>query len=375
MSVKKNSLHLEQAGIASLLFSMIMMIVITLIVLSFAQLTRRGQREALDSQLSAQAYYAAESGVNDAMQVVAAAIRNGGEANNPGCGLSGNFATSIPSTELTPGVSYTCLRVDTTPNSLLASLSVDSSKVLNLTPQGDMDTLHIQWKAANNTLSYGEFVNRYNQCPEKTSLTGDFTTFANWKCPYGILRFDLVPTSGSLSRKDLLEKTMTVYAVPSKNVTSGDGPLYNLVYASNTQQGIRAAAKCAADNSGFCELNISGFPAGVTSYAMRVTSKYVSVPALVVRATDDASEEPLPFKNSQAVIDVTGKAQDVLRRIEVHIPLGGTSGAYSDYAIESADSICKRFNVNQFGYKNGLLQDNDSYFSDDIASCSTYAAP
>src|SRR3954464_6641054 len=60
----KNAKLNSEAGMASFLIVMILMLVITLIVIGFAQVTRRNSREALDRQLSSQAFYAAESGVN-----------------------------------------------------------------------------------------------------------------------------------------------------------------------------------------------------------------------------------------------------------------------------------------------------------------------
>src|ERR1700761_8288581 len=58
----------DEQGMVSILVTMIMVIVISLIVIGFAEVSRRNQREALDNQLSTQAYYAAESGVNAAVQ-------------------------------------------------------------------------------------------------------------------------------------------------------------------------------------------------------------------------------------------------------------------------------------------------------------------
>jgi hypothetical protein len=57
------------------------------------------------------------------------------------------------------------------------------------------------------------------------------------------------------------------------------------------------------------------------------------------------------MEGAQAVIDSTGKAQDVLRRIQVNVPLRATSqNELSDYAIQSTDAICKRFSVMNGGY-------------------------
>src|SRR5260370_723625 len=62
----------------------------------------------------------------------------------------------------------------------------------------------------------------------------------------------------------------------------------------------------------------------------------------------------IPFQEHLTVIDATGKAQDVLRRVQVYVPLNGSSqNQVSDFALESTDSICKRFSVMP-----GLYQSN-----------------
>ncbi len=60
----------KQDGFASIVIAIIMVIVLSLITVGFAQLMRTEQRSALDKQLSSQAYYAAETGVNDAAKAL-----------------------------------------------------------------------------------------------------------------------------------------------------------------------------------------------------------------------------------------------------------------------------------------------------------------
>lgn len=65
-------LHSNQAGLVSFMVVTIIMIVLTLIVLAFARLVQREQVQTLDRQLNAQAFYAAESGINDAVRELSA---------------------------------------------------------------------------------------------------------------------------------------------------------------------------------------------------------------------------------------------------------------------------------------------------------------
>lgn len=55
----------------------------------------------------------------------------------------------------------------------------------------------------------------------------------------------------------------------------------------------------------------------------------------------------LGLKGAQIKVDSTGKAQDVLRRIQVRLPLNatGSQNQLPDNALQSTDSICKRFSA------------------------------
>ena len=68
--MRDNKKDIDQKGMAAILITLIMMIVISLIVLGFAQITRHDQQQALDKQLSTEAFYAAESGINDAINAI-----------------------------------------------------------------------------------------------------------------------------------------------------------------------------------------------------------------------------------------------------------------------------------------------------------------
>ena len=78
----------DQRGIASLIITMVSMVIVTLIVLGFATLSRREQRQSLDRQLSTQAFYAAESGVEDARAVILNSIASGVSFHKTNCTTS-----------------------------------------------------------------------------------------------------------------------------------------------------------------------------------------------------------------------------------------------------------------------------------------------
>src|SRR5579871_3536126 len=62
----------DESGMASFLVVTLIVTLIALVSVSFSQLADRESRQALDRQLSDEAYYAAESGLNDARNYVTA---------------------------------------------------------------------------------------------------------------------------------------------------------------------------------------------------------------------------------------------------------------------------------------------------------------
>lgn len=328
----------REAGMVAIMVTMILMIVISLIVLGFAQISRRNQRQALDRQLSTQAFYAAETGINDATELIKTAAAAGNTvAEKPDCNSDGGGFYAPP--DITPiiddanNVEYTCLMVDPTPPTLVySSIGGTGTIVPIIASSGTLASLTLTWQTKDDTTTPG------NNCPTSTNNVFGVSSAAGWPCGYGIVRFDMVPTGGSLSHSNLKNGTMTSFLVPIRPGTPGtissvdDGALVN---GGNNRLGV----SCTNTN---CSLTITGLTD--SEYAMRITSLYKDV-SLQINAIDGGGGA-VEFRDAQAVIDATGKAQDVLRRIQVRVPINGSStNLLSDYAIQSTDAICKRFSV------------------------------
>lgn len=325
-------LHSQQGGIASLLFAMVMMVVISLIVLGFAQVARRGQRESTDSQLSASAYYAAESGVND---VINLAAQHGGTLQpKTTCANTGTFYSPLQrSSQLSAAdnVSYTCVLVNTgagggIPSLAYSSLSTGQSWATEITP-GDSYTgnYYLRFELAPNGGG-----NTLAQCPSALGINP-----ASWSCPYPVLRFDLVPQSTSgYTRSSLDNSTMTAFISPTSSSATGSAAFQS----ANGGKALEAQAACSDSD---CTFDVTGLHG---KYYIRVLPLYVQAKQLTLTAYSSANT-PVGLSGSQVIVDVTGKAQDVLRRIQVHLPVVSVNrqGIYPDYALESTDSICKRF--------------------------------
>ena len=323
----------KEAGMVAIMVTLILMIVISLIVLGFAQISRRNQRQALDRQLSTQAFYAAETGVNDASDLIKQAVASGQPvADKPDCASTGGgFYNRDPVIDSTSGVEYTCLTVDPTPASLIySSVGMKSTVVPLIADSGTIAKITLTWQSKDDSSTPA------NNCPT-TFGNNVFVAVASWTCGYGVLRFDLVPTAGALDMAALQNATMTSFLVPLRPGSGGSAnPIAYTTGGGNNKLGVVCT-------NASCSYAVS-FAAPQSQYYMRVSSIYKDV-SLQIDAVD-GSGNPVRLRGAQAVIDATGKAQDVLRRIQVRVPLAGSStNLLSDYAIQSNEAICKRFSV------------------------------
>ncbi len=322
----------NQAGMVAIMVTLILMIVISLIVLGFAQISRRNQRQSLDRQLSTQAFYAAETGVNDAAELIKTAVGNGtAVAAKPDCASTGGgFYTLTPVIDAASDVEYTCLTVDPTPATLVySSVGTTGTVVPLIAESGTISKVTLTWQSKDSGSTPA------NNCP--ASVNSVFSAVLPWTCGYGVLRFDLVPTAGSLSFAGLQSATMTSFLVPLRPGSVGSAnPIAYTTGGGNNKLGV----VCSNTD---CSYSIT-FAAPQSQYYMRVSSLYKDV-SLQITASD-GSGSAVSIQGAQAVIDSTGKAQDVLRRIQVRVPLAGSSSnLLSDYAIQSNEAVCKRFSV------------------------------
>ncbi len=321
--MKTSHIHIKRTdtGMVSIIVTMIMMIVISLIVLGFAQVSRREQRQVLDRSLSTQAFLAAESGVNEVVKLIRATPATT-SLQKTSCTDTANGLYSNLKPNIATGVSYTCVMVNTDKvKEVIGSVSADGgSVVMPIHPaSGSVSTVKLAWSLPTPPTSVASCSSTAGSFPK--AGTGD------WTCPYGVLRVDLVPTS-SLQRDTLRNQQRTIFFYPVKQTSP------NVAYA--TADGSVSPMYCTTTQ---CSATISGV-SGSTNYSLRAMAIY-NAGTLTMNATD-SSNNTLNLKDAQAVIDVTGKAQDVLRRIQVRVSLSPDSDS-SNYALDSASAVCKRF--------------------------------
>ena len=348
----KTSILHSESGMVSIFVSIIMILIITLVVLGFTQIARRNQRTTADSHLSTQAYYAAESGVNDAAAAIkslgAAAPAKDTCADKP---APYNFNASGKSTLVAGEVSYTCVLIDPTPSSLPGSIGSDSKVFPLISADGSaFSSITLTWYP-----EQGHESDPMSGCYSTANL-GKFPVASGagvWGCKFAALRTDLVKGT-SFSRAGWPSSTQANILEPVNSTT-----IVNLPFTpGNSDNDGSIGQPACSDTSPLptCKITITG-GLGLNAYYLRISALYHTA-NIIITAKNTAGAD-VKFKNAQALVDVTGKAFDTLRRIQVSVDLtDANTRIIPNAALASGDSICKRFSVTP-GYFN-----NDNYEGD-----------
>ncbi len=366
MVSKMKSTIRDEQGMASIIVTVIIMLIISLIVIGFASLARREQRQALDDQLSTQAFYAAESAVNDVKTHLPATVLPTYATTCQGPGSYINYLnTQGVSNDLnsSSGTKYTCVLVDSHPKDLTYDrVSTNNSTIAPLYPDGSLntdnliDTVTISWQDADGG-------SNVTGC----RTTTDFPAIGSWPatCQTGVLRVD-VPndafTGASLHRDRIRDATYTFFLYPQNNGTGQkDFDLGTIYPYSNDKDAIIVPVNC--DNSGAhrCTVSISGF-SSTDSTALRLKSIYKDS-AVSVSAWYEGTA--LFLTGGQVKVDATGKANDVLRRIQVRLP-AAPSYSIPEFAVQTGSAVCKKLLVAR---SDGSTSTSDG----SIASCDIFS--
>lgn len=338
-----NNIRQQESGLVSIIVAITLITIISLITTSFALLARRESRQALDRQLSTQAFYAAESGINDAIEKI-----KDGPIDIQTCDRT-NELTGNP--DLGNGSSYTCVLVDESPTSLdFSPISADDGKTVRLQASENIDSIKISWQDANGGTDFA--TNSSHLLPQAGSPN-------NFSEQVGLLRASIIPITSSISRENLVNNSQTLFLYPKGDTTKDQVGTYGY-QTGLTSQGNFVDGRCHRDNTPrHCNVVINGFAAqGQSTRTIYLRLKGIYRSANVSVQAFNAAGNPLPLSDGQAVIDATGKANDVLRRVQVRVPVQ-TQFVSPDFALESADSICKLIS-----YTPVATFDNCSYTND-----------
>lgn len=317
-----NKIKANEKGIVTILSILLIIIIITVITLSLATLTRRELRQSLDEQLSSQALYAAESGVNDAVKALDPFNPSRITADVTDCSDTSQNQIN-PNRVLGDNVKYTCVLIDQSPESIATDLTPNSIKTYLIDDSaGVVDKLTFTWANTNNDSPVD-----FTPC---ANIDACFKPSGGWNGRLGILRLRLfkIGSPNNLSRSNFenpLDYTVHPYALTGGSISTGN----NHVLGSDC-------------NTTSCRVTLD---VENSNYYLQAYTYYKDAKLTITGINDALS--PVQFIGAQAEIDATGMAGDILRRIKVNIPAGSfNSESMPSFSVGSGDKLCKRFTTN-----------------------------
>jgi hypothetical protein len=315
--------------------------------------------QVTNRQLSDQAYYAAESGINDAV----AAIQNGFTGTKTDCGpvavvdeAGEQYLTNsnVGDSGDTNTPKWTCLLIDPKPTSLeYGSIDTVTPTTFVVTAQDSdgtpatIDQLDIYWQGTDP----GNTSFRSN---DATGSGNYFPNASNWSA-IGMLRVAVTPLT-QMDRTSLVNNTFTSYLYPTRNSTKTSTPYQAASSGNHGATGVILDGACSTSATPppprYCHSTISK-PAGdiaaaSTPVLFALRSIYDSTNAYIT-ALGTSSVNPSLHKveliGAQTVVDSTGRAQDILKRLQVRVPQHNGEIDFPGFTLDSLTGICKQLTV------------------------------
>ena len=351
MATIKPKIIKDENGFASLVIAVILILVMSLTTIGFAELMRKETRSATDRHLSSQAFYAAETGINDAEKAIEAGYGADGSG-KPNCKPLEEGDTEAGAQYLKPnknnvgteqGVSYTCLLINPTPDKIVYTVGGQSKTMLitgvssaNPSQKVEIREMIIGWTAKEEG-NQGRF----------QGIGAGFKTASQWGNSTGVLRLGLTPLhTTNINRDALINDTYTAFLYPFGRSTSAQPEVKNYADSRGDTGGSIHGGNCHRDNPadhnlpGECNVKITGLNSA--NYLLSLRSIYTDLNVKIFAY--DVNGQRVLFDGVQTVIDSTGKAQDVLRRIQVYKP-NRNSLTKTDFGLETTGSICKQLQI------------------------------
>lgn len=331
---------LNQQGAVSIITVVIFATIVTIIASIYARASVDQQRQAVAYDFGTRAYFAAESGVQDAIR----GINNGSASTktaNSCLPLVDGTAPLNKARELGNGKGYTCQLISVTPKSIEGTV-IPTQQTAQIqiqppagTPTGNF-TLVINWSANDGTHSY---VGR----PDAAQLFPSLSDWTNNKF-YPVLRTAVIDHGASFTRNTIAQHVYLSNPVAGNSTVPV--PSFAPSSYSQSEEEIIQNAHCQTSGSFACQqkITLSNFNFDTNKVYVRISSIYASTKFSL---SLESNGTPLPLSNAQASIDVTGYSGNVYRRVRQSVPIG--SGYIQDPSLDAAlaggDGICKHFAV------------------------------
>jgi Tfp pilus assembly protein PilX len=384
--------HTTERGAVSLFIVIFAALLITIVTVGFVQLMVRDQQQATLSDLSQSAYDSAEAGVEDAKRLLLLdqACRNNTAAPSINCAAIASALTPAPGESETScntlsqaglvgdtngetiieqsdsdgsdrlDQAYTCVKVGVNTDDYKGTIGSNQSDIVPITGVGTFDRVEISWFSRDDVSSTTNSPNiGFPTTGADISLPRLGTT---WEANHpSMMRMQLMQmgegfrlTEFDDSQPDNKSNANTLFLYPSATgLVTKDFALDARRSPSNAPQKVRCNASFN-DGEYACTVTVTlpspidGNTAQRNAY-LRLSSLYNGAHYSLRLKNGD---QYVQFNGVQPLVDSTGRANDVFRRIQARVELIGDF-TYPEAAIDMEGNLCKNFTVtdNDDGYK------------------------
>lgn len=381
-----------ERGAVSLFIVIFTALLVTTITVAFVRIMIQTQELATTSDLSKSAMDSAQAGVEDGKRAIvtyrehclsgaaagtaecvklAKALNDGSRCDTiQQSGIAGNPDAKEVMIQQTEGdvelqQAYTCVKVTLNTVDYVGTFVPNMSRLIPLKATGPYDTVTIEW---------------YSQSDLQSASTGDggstgkvdlgtdtsLPTLASWPTSRpALLRAQLIQHGSSFQLSDFDSRgaeaerdAATLFLFPLAGIPDTDGT--NLDFSADVRSPHTSGAlQPVSCNKDFSTSGAAGLyackatirlpnPVGETDPGKRTA--YLRVSALYNAASSfrislQNGAVPTTFSSVQPLIDSTGRANDMFRRIQSRIELDASSVPYAEAAVDLSGSLCKAFLV------------------------------
>lgn len=371
----------RQEGAVSLFVVIFATLLITVVTVGFIQLMLRDQQQSTSSDLAQSAYDSAQAGVEDAKRLLLLdqACRNGTAASSVPCATIANALTPTPGESQTScdtlvqaeivggdngetiiqqsganndtelNQAYTCVKIGVITNDYKGSVDVDQSDIIPLNGVGTFDSIEVSWFSRDDVsedvdeLSYPAGAG--TDLPRMGSEWPDNRP--------SLLRTQLMQMGGGFRLTDFDDSqpgnrsnANTLFLYPaSVGLSEKNFALDARRSPSNSPQEVECIEEFT-EGEYACSVTITlpnpidGNTADRNAY-LRLTSLYNSAHYSIKLKNGGADVQ---FNGVQPLVDSTGRANDIFRRVEARVELIGDF-TYPEAAIDMEGDLCKNFVV------------------------------
>ena len=337
----------KESGVVSLFTAIFFTILLTVLTTGFIRIMINENQQANDDDFSSRAYYAAESGVEDMKRALAQYYPNDiAKLNATVCDPPVGYSNVVSSAL---GVSYPCKLLNFNPPSIEATLPADGSSMQwRLRSQNDVpfNAVRISWHSLSETVDGANVTFR---------TTNTIPTYGNWNnagTPFpAMIRSQVFgyTTAGPVNDADLKANNYNGFLNPTSTANGNAMDISTALNGATTPTDVLCTTNTATYAGYACQATINLAPIGSFSgktMFLRLKSLFDTNGTKVKIELMNGSNV-VNTSDAQAIVDVTGRAGTLFRRVQSRVSLPGTASSdlMPEFSLESGDNICKRFEL------------------------------